>query len=79
ELSVRIVGSPATTDAFREAAMRLPAPNATIRTLAPREAAGLAMPVDHPAAYVCVTGTCGPPVHDPAEMRAAYDAVSARA
>ncbi len=79
ELSVRIVGSPATTDAFREAAMRLPAPNATIRTLAPREAAGLKMPADHPAAYVCVTGTCGPPVHDPAEMRAAYDAVSARA
>jgi uncharacterized protein YyaL (SSP411 family) len=73
ELSVRIVGDPASTDAFREAALRLPTPFAAIRTLSPQAATELAMPAEHPAAYVCVTGACGAPVHEAGALRAAYD------
>src|SRR5580704_8276653 len=73
-LSVRIVGDPATTDEFREVARRLPSPFTAIRTLSPQEAFRLAMPAE-PAAYVCVTGTCGAPVFDPSELREAYDAL----
>ncbi len=74
ELSVRIVGTPSKTDAFREAALRLPMPFVAIRTLSPREAAHLEMPAEE-AAYVCVTGTCGAPVREPAALRGAYDAL----
>ena len=52
------------TDAFREAALRLPTPFAAIRTLSPGAAAELEMPAEQPAAYVCVTGACGAPVRD---------------
>jgi uncharacterized protein len=75
ELSVRIVGAPSATDAFREAALRLPSPNVAIRTLAPAQAAELQLPEDRNAAYVCVTGTCGAPVRDASALRAAYDAL----
>jgi len=77
ETSVRIVGDPGATDAFREAAARLPAPEVTVRTLSPEEAAELALPADRGAAYVCVTGACGPPVRDAAALRASYDALRA--
>ncbi|MGB8910317.1 MAG: DUF255 domain-containing protein [Candidatus Cybelea sp.] len=77
ELSVRIVGDPASTDAFREAALRLPTPFAAIRTLSPGAAARLEMPAEQPAAYVCVTGACGAPVRDAGGLRAAYDALVA--
>ncbi len=77
ELSVRIVGEPAATDAFREAALRLPTPFAAIRTLSPGAAAQLEMPAEQPAAYVCVTGACGAPVRDAGALRAAYDALVA--
>jgi uncharacterized protein len=75
ELTVRVVGSPAATDGFREAALRLPAPFAVIRTLSPRAAAEFAMPAERSAAYVCTGGSCGPAVTAPADLRAAYDAL----
>ncbi|MBV8529890.1 MAG: thioredoxin domain-containing protein, partial [Candidatus Eremiobacteraeota bacterium] len=43
ELSVRIVGTAAATDDFREAALRLPSPLVAIRTLSTQAAAALSM------------------------------------
>ena len=67
ELSVRIVGEPTATDEFREAALRLPMPFVSIRTLSPSQAERLGMPAEE-AAYVCVTGACGAPVLKPASF-----------
>ncbi len=77
ELSIRIVGTPHTTDDFREAALRLPAAF-TIRTLPPDGAAEAQLPAQpHPAAYVCLGTACGPPVLEAARLRDAYDALAA--
>ncbi|MBV8345213.1 MAG: thioredoxin domain-containing protein [Candidatus Eremiobacteraeota bacterium] len=67
EVTVRISGSAAATDAFREAALRLPSPFVSIRTLAPENETAIA--------YVCSGTTCGPPVREPAAIRSAYDAL----
>jgi len=74
ELTVRIVGEAAQTDEFREAAIRLPSPFTAIRTLSSAAAAELGMPPEQ-AAYVCITGTCGAPVRDAGQLRAAYDSL----
>jgi uncharacterized protein len=68
EISVRVAGAPATTEGFREAALRLPSPFVSIRALPPEDGAAVA--------YVCSGTTCGSPVRDPADLRAAYDAAS---
>lgn len=74
QLTVKIVGEAAGTDAFREAALRLPSPVAAIRTLLPHEAASAELPQEpQPAAYLCTATSCGAPVHDAAELRAAYE------
>jgi uncharacterized protein len=76
EVAVRIVGDASTTDAFREASLRLPSPFVAIRTLSPDEAVALGTPAEN-SAYVCVTGTCGAPIRDASALRAAYDSLIA--
>ncbi|MBV8584514.1 MAG: thioredoxin domain-containing protein [Candidatus Eremiobacteraeota bacterium] len=74
ELTVRIVGQPAATGGFREAAFRLPNPLVTIRT---GDSTALGLPADPaPAAYVCAGATCAAPAAEPAAIRSAYDAVA---
>jgi uncharacterized protein YyaL (SSP411 family) len=75
ELTVRVVGAPAATDAFRESALRLPSPFVSVRTLTEKEAATAGLPAER-AAYVCLLGTCGPPVTQAADLRDAYDALA---
>jgi uncharacterized protein YyaL (SSP411 family) len=78
ELSVRIVGEPASTDAFREAALRLPSPMVVVRSVTPAQAEALGLPpAPQPAAYVCAGTACGAPVYDPANLRDAYDRLTA--
>ncbi|HEY1882942.1 MAG TPA: DUF255 domain-containing protein [Candidatus Cybelea sp.] len=74
EIAVRIAGDPAATDSFREAALRLPSPFLSIRTLTPAQAELEGLP-PQPAAYVCVGVTCGAPIERAQAMREAYDAV----
>ncbi|HEX3369578.1 MAG TPA: DUF255 domain-containing protein [Candidatus Cybelea sp.] len=74
EIAVRIAGDPPATDSFREAALRLPSPFLSIRTLTPAQAEAENLP-PQPAAYVCVGVTCGAPIARAQEMREAYDAV----
>jgi uncharacterized protein YyaL (SSP411 family) len=77
EVAVRIVGDPARTDDYREAALRLPSPFVSVRTLSPHEAPAQALPTEpHPAAYVCVGTVCGAPVTQAPDLRAAYDALT---
>ncbi|MGB8625586.1 MAG: DUF255 domain-containing protein [Candidatus Cybelea sp.] len=76
EIAVRIAGAPAATDSFREAALRLPSPFLSIRTLTPAQADAESLPPQpRPAAYVCAGVTCGAPIDRAQEMREAYDAV----
>jgi uncharacterized protein YyaL (SSP411 family) len=72
EVVVRIVGNAKETDGFREAALRLPTPSVSIRTLSPRQAVAESLSAER-AAYVCAAQKCGPPVTDPAALRQAYD------
>ncbi|HEY2474248.1 MAG TPA: DUF255 domain-containing protein [Candidatus Cybelea sp.] len=76
EIAVRIVGNPSATDAFREAALRLPTPFLSIRTLTPAQAETENLPPKpRPAAYVCIAQTCGAPISQASEVRAGYDAL----
>ena len=75
ELTVKIVGEPAQTDDFREAAVRLPGPVSAVRTLPPQDASDAQLPAEpQPAAYVCTDSACGAPVRSAADLRAALDA-----
>ena len=75
ELTVKIVGEPAQTDDFREAAVRLPGPVSAVRTLPPSDASDVQLPAEpQPAAYVCTDSACGAPVRSAADLRAALDA-----
>jgi uncharacterized protein len=79
ETSVRIVGAPAGTGDFREAAWRLPPPFTAVRTVGPDQAVHLGLPAEpRPAAYVCAGTTCGAPVRSAPELRAAYESVAER-
>jgi uncharacterized protein len=74
ETSVRLVGEPKSTGELREAALRLPSPAVTVRTVGPGGAAALDLPADPaPAAYLCAGGACGAPARDPASLRDAYE------
>ncbi len=80
ELSVRVVGEAAATDAFREAALRLPSPAVVVRSVPTQEAELLGLPAEpQPAAYVCAGTACGEPVRDPARLREAYERLAAAA
>jgi len=75
EVTVKIVGEPARTDDFREAAVRLPGPVSAVRTLPPQEASDAQLPAKpQPAAYVCTDSACSAPVLSAADLRAALDA-----
>jgi uncharacterized protein len=73
-VTVRVVGDVDPTDEFREAALRLPAPFVSIRTLTADAAARQGLPlVPRPAAYVCVGETCSAPILRAADLRAGYE------
>lgn len=77
-ITVRIVGDAASTNDFREAAMRLPSPFTSVRTIAPDRAHELDLPPEpQPAAYVCANQTCSAPARNAGTLRGAYDAVTA--
>jgi uncharacterized protein len=78
EVSVRIVGSPARTAQFREAALRLPSPFVSIRSFTEAAAKEEGLPREpQPAAYVCVGRRCGAPVGRAGDIAAGYDALLA--
>ncbi|MBV9055635.1 MAG: thioredoxin domain-containing protein [Candidatus Eremiobacteraeota bacterium] len=77
EITVRIIGDAASTNDFREAAIRLPSPFTSIRTIPPDRAHELDLPPDpQPAAYVCASQTCSAPVRNAGSLRDGYDAVT---
>jgi uncharacterized protein len=77
-VAVRIVGGPASTAEFREAALRLPSPFVAIRTLPADAAAELDLPSQpHPAAYACAGTVCGAPSLQATALRDAYDELAA--
>lgn len=74
ETNVRLVGTPKSTGALREAALRLTSPAVTVRTVDPVGAAALDLPPEPvPAAYACSGSACGAPARDPAGLRDAYE------
>lgn len=70
QLLTRIAGTAAEARAFRDAALRLPAPFVAIRTLTPQEAHASGLSV--PAAVVCKDATCAAPVRTAADLPHAY-------
>ena len=81
--TVHIIGDGLATAPFRETAHRLPDPLLSIRTISPSESATLAtrgFSTDRlPVAYLCRASTCAAPVYEAAELRAAFESLTAKA
>ncbi|MHB8177571.1 MAG: thioredoxin domain-containing protein [Vulcanimicrobiaceae bacterium] len=73
---LRIVGTPSSSRALADAALRLPSPFVAVRTIDPSEAATLQRlgleTTAVPTAYLCAGTTCSEPLRQAADLPSAY-------